>query len=228
MRTKGISFWIRAAKGIMGRSERGFRKQGAVLALAGFLCVLPSSPQFGQSVPTVAPSGQQTPVPLPHLYWHFLMHQNHLDRVAAQREKEGKDGTWLRNYYQQKMRLTDPQFAPVRETAVRLEAELNEIDAKVKAIIDAAHARYPRALKSPKDLPPVPPELYALRDEHEAVIAREVGGLKSALGPDRSAKLEAFLQHDFAPNVTVHLVAHPQRRDLTKRRSSSRPKAVQQ
>src|SRR5579863_6986071 len=156
MRTAGKCFWRRAPMQISGRCGRALGGQGKVLALVGFLCILPSSLQFGQSGPNVPLTGQQTRVPLPHLYWHFLMHQNYLDQVASQREREGKDGTWLRKYYQQRLGLTDSEFAPVRESAVRLQAELNEIDAKAKTVVDDLHARYPRVVKSAKDLPPVP------------------------------------------------------------------------
>ncbi len=96
-----------------------------------------------------------------------------------------------------------------RLVASKLESELNEIDAKVQAIVQAARAAHPRVLKSPNDLPPVPPELLALRDQHEAAIEREVTNLRATLGPDHTAKIDAFLQNEFARKVTRQLVSPP-------------------
>lgn len=196
-------------------------------ALALAAAILMSALAPGQSVGNPPPTGPRAPVPLPHLYWHFLVHQDHLDRAAAVREKQGKDGGWLRNHYQQKLGFTDAEFVPVRQTAQRLEAELNVIDAKVQAIVNAARAAHPRVLKSASDLPALPPELLALRDQHEAVIEREAANLKSALGPDRTAKLEAFLQNQFARNVTAHVMNPPRPGNPTKTQPGVFRKEVQ-
>ncbi len=156
-----------------------------------------------------AQNPQRIPVPMTHLYWHFLLLQNHLDRVAAAHEQQGQDGSALRNYYQQRIGFTDSQFALVREAGLRLEPELRAIDAEVKAVIDADHARHPRVLASPKDLPPVPPELTELQRKREQTIEYEVGSLKLALGARQTAKLETFLTHEFAPSVTALPVGGP-------------------
>ncbi len=55
---------------------------------------------------------QPKPIPLPHLYWHFLVYQNHLDTTAAAHESQGKDGQWLRAYLQKKLAFSDSEFAP--------------------------------------------------------------------------------------------------------------------
>jgi len=97
--------------------------------------------------------------------------------------------------------FNDAQFAFVREAGLRLEPELRAIDAEVKALIDADHARHPRVLASPKDLPPPIPELAELQSKRERTIDREVQGLRLALGRQQTAKLEAFLTQEFAHNV---------------------------
>jgi hypothetical protein len=156
-----------------------------------------------------AQNTQRIPVPVPHLYWHFLILQNHLDRVAAAHEQRGEDGSALRIYYQKRIGFTDSQFAKVREAALRLEPELKAIDAEVTAVIDADHARHPRMLASPKDLPPVPPELTELQRKREQTIEYEVGSLKLALGARQTAKLGTFLTQEFAHNVTARRVDLP-------------------
>jgi hypothetical protein len=192
----------------------------------GIIFFITASLALGQTASIPPPGGERTPLPLSHLYWHFLIHQDHLDRAAVLRQKQGKDGSWLHDYYQRRLGFNDAEFRPVRQTALRLEAELNDIDAKVKSVVKAARAAHPRVLKSPRDLPPLPPELYELREQHEAAIAREVARLKAALGVERTAKLEAFLRNDFAPNVTHHVLNPPRPGDGTKRLAPAPPKEV--
>jgi hypothetical protein len=171
--------------------------------------ILGSSLALGQSVKNPSPTGRQTPVPLPHLYGHFLIEQDHLDRAAAQLEKQGKSGAWVRDHYQKKLGFTDAEYAPVRESAQRLETELNAIDAKVQKTVAAVRAAHSRVVRSPSELPPVLPELFTLRDQHEAVIQQEVVSLKAELGPKRAAKLDTFLQNEFAPKITRQVVTPP-------------------
>src|SRR5262249_40343119 len=93
----------------VGKASKGPRKPGLSLArlisFMGWLCLLVNSLAFGQAT-SQATSGSASPqasqtrrAPLSHLYWHFLLHQNHLDKSAAAREQQGKDGNWLRNHY---------------------------------------------------------------------------------------------------------------------------------
>lgn len=156
-----------------------------------------------------AQTAQQHPVPLNHLYWHFLLLQNHLDRVAAAQEQHGQDGSAVRNYYKQRLGFTDSQFAVVRNAGLQLEPELKAIAAEVKTVIDTDRARHPRVLASPRDLPPVPPELGVLQQKHEAAIESAVHKLKVALGTEGATKLETFLTREFVHNVTAHSVELP-------------------
>ena len=87
---------------------------GLAGALLGVLVGVPAMAQTGVPLPANA---QKVPVSLPHQYWHFLVYQNHLDSLATQREQQGRDGSYLRNHFQQKLGLTDAQFALVRSTA---------------------------------------------------------------------------------------------------------------
>ncbi|MGO9096736.1 MAG: hypothetical protein ACLQGV_16140 [Bryobacteraceae bacterium] len=179
--------------------------------LVGLLCILLSSPAWAQP-PGSRPASQPATthrISLPHLYRHFLAFQNHLDRVAAELDKQGKDGSGLRNHFQQTLGFDDSQFGAVRETALTLEAKLKDQDAKAKAIIDATRAKYPRALHSPADLPPVPPELVQLQRERDSIIEEQVAALKAKLGATPASTLDAFLEHHFAPTVTVNHVGPP-------------------
>jgi|SRR5579859_7264673 len=145
-------------------------------------------------------------VPTHILYRHFLAYQSHLDRAAAAAAEQGKNASDLRNHFQQRLGFSDSQFAFVRAAAVKMDADLAPIDAKARAIIDAVHKQHPGPLKSRADLPPVPPELEQLQQQRDQLIKNEVTALKTALGPKDAAKLDALLQNDFAPNVTVQTI----------------------
>jgi hypothetical protein len=179
-------------------------KRARALGLAGgLLCFIAASLAFGQAPSTGMPGSQSKRVSLPHLYWHFLIYQNHLDQVAAQRVANGKDGSWLSNHFEQKLGFTDAQFAVVRATAQRLAPELQAVDAQAMAFIAAYRAAHPHQPGSPPLSGPAPPEIAALMQQHEAVIQKEIANLQSVLGPELSARLENFLQTQFALNVTV-------------------------
>lgn len=156
-----------------------------------------------------AQNTQQVPVPVNHLYWHFLLLQNHLDRVAAVREQQGEDGSALRNYYRERLGFSEPQFAVVRGAGLQLEPELQAIDAQVKAVIDADRARHSKVLANRGELPPLPPELVALQQRREAAIDTAVSRLKAALGEPDTARLQTFLTKEFVHNVTARRVAVP-------------------
>jgi hypothetical protein len=190
---------------------------GHLVIFIGLFCLLAIPPAFGQAaVDGSSQTGQGGRIPLSHLYQHFLLHQNHLDKTAATREQQGKDGQWLRNYYQQRLGFKDSEFAMVRKAATQLESDLKQIDTEVQTIIQADRARHPRVLLSPNDLPPVPPRLLELRDQRAAVIQRYVDSLTSVLGRELAAKLDAFLEDEFAPNVSIRYVSPPRPHDPDK------------
>jgi hypothetical protein len=155
------------------------------------------------------PKTSDTPVSLPHLYWHFLLYQNHLDKAAADHEKNGKDGSWLRDHYQRELGLSDSDFSEIRGSARRLELELNRINTRVTEIIKAERVAHPDRMIDPSQLPGVSPELVSLQEQHEDAITTEVQHLRSALGPENVKKLEDFLETKFAPSVKVQRIGPP-------------------
>lgn len=206
------------------RTRGGLMKPMLVVAL---FCLLATSAGFGQTASSSPSANQNLRAPMSHLYWHFLLHQQHLDKTAASREQQGKDGSWLRTYYQQRLGFSDSQFSNVREAAVQLKSDLKQIDDEVQAIIRVDRARHSRVLLSTNDLPSVPPRLMELRDQREAVIQRDMDNLRGALGPKLAAKLDAFLENDFAPNVKIQYVGPPRQHDPSKEAVPPFPTEVQ-
>lgn len=169
------------------------------LLRAGLFLAIATCVSHGQTQSPTRPS-------LPVLYRHFLAYQNHLDRAADKMDREGRDGSELRDHFQRKLGFTPAQFNKVRASALRLEAKLQEHDAKIRNVIDTSRAKYPRVLRGPEDLPPLPPELLDLQRQRNALIEKEVVDLKAELGAKRASQLDALIENDFAPNVTVQEV----------------------
>lgn len=153
------------------------------------------------SAQQAANSAQTKSVPLPHLYWHLLEWQNHLDSTAAAHEKNGQDGTWLRTYLQNKLRFTDSEFAPVRASAQHLKAALASLDAQAQPLIKADRALYAQGVLAKGDPLPDLAQYKALDQQRETAITDEVAQLNAALGPTNSARLQTFIQKSFSTNV---------------------------
>jgi hypothetical protein len=66
--------------------------------------------QQTQSQPNA--SSQLKPVSLPHLYWHFLIHQSELDAFAAKLDAQGQ-AEGLRNDLQTQLGFSDGDYAAV-------------------------------------------------------------------------------------------------------------------
>jgi hypothetical protein len=195
--------FTRLSRGLLSEPKTKVRVSILFVVLCSLLNVSASGQSQGPNN-----SGNREAVPLPTLYRHFLAYQTHLDRAGAALDQRGEHGSELRDHFQRKLGFTDEEFAPVRTTALRLEAELADHDSKLKAAIDAARAQHPKTLRSPSELPPVPPELLQMQKERDTLIQNELDQLNRALGPNRAAKLQSLIQNDFAPNVTVQTV-HP-------------------
>jgi hypothetical protein len=231
-----FSFWWAVALGPAQTPSAPVTGQRVPLIIRPVPATGPSSSRAGTSMPldrrslsgvtqdanSSGLSLKHSPPSLPHLYWHFLLYQNHLDRAAAAHEQQRKDGNWLRNHFQQRLNFSDAQFAIVRQTAQRLEPELKEITSKAKVIIEADRAwarSNPSAFADssasgavtvgtvggPRRVIPQTPgraQLKELQQQHEDMIQKEVSSLKTALGPELAAKLDNFLQTTWARNVT--------------------------
>ncbi len=140
-----------------------------------------------------------------HLYWHFLLYQNYLDRKAAIRQKQGKDGSELRNHFQRRLQFTDAQYEVVRQAGLQLEADLKIESAKAAPII-AQDREWIKLHGRSSGPPPGHSQVQRLQKEREAVITNAVDRLNQALGPQTSAKFQSFIDTEWAPHVTVHTV----------------------
>lgn len=144
-----------------------------------------------------------TSVSLTHLYWHMLMWQNHLDQTAADHERSGRDGTWLRTYLQRRLGFNDAEFKPVRQSAQHLQVTIAGLDAQAKAVVKQQRILYGEGLLSASDPPSDLPELRELSQQREVAINRQITQMNAALGPVNSERLKFFVERVFARNVRV-------------------------
>jgi len=144
------------------------------------------------------PAAAQQPIPIEHQYLHLLRWQIHLDKVAAEHEKQGKDGAWLRNALQKQLHFTDQQFAPVRESAQRLASSLNAIDAKAKSTMTGYRAQSTNGRLSAEQRAALRAQIRPIQAERENALAAEIATLNANLGPDGTARLRRFIDKQFS------------------------------
>jgi hypothetical protein len=186
--------------------KRGLRLFGTIGAIAVLLglwrpaeAATPSSDVSAGKVPVGKPM-QPT---VPHLYWLFLMYQNHLDRAAAVRQQSGKDSAWLRDHFQRRLGFTDTQFGVVRASALRLEVDLKTINLQARLITQSDMVWRRQQGVDQKVPGPGHVQIQQLQKESEGKIENEIDRLNRELGPEPSAKLEAFITKEWINHVSA-------------------------
>ncbi len=192
---------------VEGKSNPPERGRGIPIPTAGLFCILTCAFALGQVAgPVPAPPVNLRPVPTSRLYYDFLMFVTRIDHKADQREEQNIDSEVMRNHQQTMLGFTDQEFAPIRATAHRLEAELKEIDDQDKA-----------AIHGDREAHPLQPETYAavkdLKEEHGAAFEKEVSQLKHDLGASAANRLDIYLQTHINPKSTTHLPQPPRASD---------------
>ncbi len=166
---------------------------------------------------------QPKPVPLAHLYWHFLSFQQHLDEAVAAREKTGKDlqgGPALRASLQNQLGFSDADYAPIRTSSERLVPIVKALDAQAAAINASIKSLKQNGIVPSGGASPDPEKLQALHAQREVAINAEIASLTQALSPQNKAALDRFLVQFFAPKNTV--------RPVSSSTGQTAPAAVQQ
>ena len=132
----------------------------------------------------------------------FLMMVTRNVRASAEGDQEA--GSTIGPHpmdYQRQLGITDEEFALVCAAAQRLEARNKEISAAEKPMINAYYAAIPTS-----------PELITLSQQREGTIEKEVSNLQRVLGPDLSARLDAYIHaHLQSQEGTPELDSDPTR-----------------
>lgn len=137
-------------------------------------------------------------------------------KKAAALEREGQDNSALKTYFKRRAELDDVAARMLDEIASGCHRELQQLDAKAKALTDVFKARYPGGRVPHGELPQPPPaELRALSEERDAIVLRCRDLLRASLSDETFSRL-----HDFVKRRDVSGIKPPQVEQLP---SASRP-----
>src|SRR6266850_4641496 len=106
-------------------------------------------------------------------------------------QRQGKDTTALRSFFQHKANLSEFQARILDTVAAECVRQVDAQDARAQQIISAFRLRFPPG-KLPKGvkLPPPPPELTQMQNERDAMILSARDRLRIALGEDEFQRFE--------------------------------------
>jgi small-conductance mechanosensitive channel len=159
---------------------------------------------YGRGQQTTTQSSTLSPVPLSHLYWHFLQYQHHLDEKSEELEKQGQSGDTVRSLMQSQLKMPDVQFASMHKASDRLSASMSEWNARVQHL----RSLYIQS-KPSKDIPLTPEQqqlhdqLKQMNDEREAILTEQMNSLDNELSTSDRAAFRDFLTKKIASKVVI-------------------------
>ena len=143
------------------------------------------------------------PVPLDHLYFHFFVYQVHLDQVAAEHEKQGKDGRWLRDHFEKELGFSDGELGTIRATAVYVTEQVKILNDRAVGII-SSDVFAPRDINGQRKLTLSGVDrLKLLNQDREDLLKTQIANLNRHLGPTASQTLEHYLLTRVATQTSV-------------------------
>lgn len=128
-------------------------------------------------------------------YLQLFRHIAAFKKKAAGLEREGRDSSALKTYFKRRAELDDVAARILDDVASGCNRELQQLDAKAKALTDVFKARYPGGRVPHGELPlPPPTELRALSEERDAIVLRYRDLLRASLGDETFSRLDNFVQ----------------------------------
>ena len=176
------------------------------VALASLLCAQQNGPAGNNSGQTQ--SGP--PIGVPALYRAFFRHLAFLDQQADALDAQGKDGSALRNFYQNAIGLTVEEAAVLKQAGGACVTAVQQTDQAAQQLIQAARAKFPdRKVPSAAALPKPPAELGLLNKQRDDVSNLWIANLRASLGPASFQKLDTYVQTRFVRQVSSVAVPNP-------------------
>lgn len=97
----------------------------------------------------------------------------------------------------------------LRDASYRLNADLQKTDRRAQVHIEKYRKLATELVAEGKALPPIPQEVRDLERERTALLIQHYVALRTALGSEGVAQLDAYLGHDFAPHLKLKRTAMP-------------------
>lgn len=140
------------------------------------------------------------------VYQHFLSWVDRLDN-AASTSNAAAPYRFAEPF--SRAGLQHSELDTLRHEAHKLAADLQKKDAAANVTIAKYRASAKAAAAQGAALPPPPPELLHLERERTAIVVQHYVALRSALGSDATARLDGYLNYEFAPHMKMKRVATP-------------------
>jgi len=125
-----------------------------------------------------------------------------MKRAAVRLERQGRNGSSLRNHVKKEARLKDEQARAVDRIALETEQEIAHTDKQATKIINAIRVRYPKGrLNDGESLPLPPPELHTLNEQRKNIILQARERLRAALGEAEFKRFDDFTKEKTARKI---------------------------
>ena len=134
-------------------------------------------------------------------YWFLFRQQNFINKKAAEAERQGKDSSFLRKYYQNEAKLDDRQAAILSEIATQCDLEVRALEAEAKLVVDRLRAEQAKAPVKLNERPKPSPELQALQQRMDNVVRQGRNQLERALGPSSFNDFQSFVRDKVASQI---------------------------
>jgi hypothetical protein len=114
--------------------------------------------------------------------------------MGEKREREGQPAGAISRSVAVKAGLDSAQADALGRVAARMSTRVAPLDERAKAIIQAAHERYPGGRLPPGvKPPPPPPELHQLQLQRDVLVEQALQELEGELGPAAMTKLSGYV-----------------------------------
>lgn len=162
-----------------------------------------ATPASQSQTASAAPTETTNPAIPDHVvYWQLFHHNTVLMKQAEETERQGKDASFLRNFYKHEAKLNDNQAEILREISTSCELEVSAVDQDAKLLIQNLRAAHPGGRLQPGEkLPPPPPQLQALQQRRNSAILHARDRLSQAFGATAFSEFQKFVNEKVKPKI---------------------------
>ena len=152
--------------------------------------------------PQAAPPAAATEIPDQVSYLFLFRHLAHLQKLAKEQQKKGKDGSGFQRRFQLVLDIDEEQYKAVNDIALSTTSEIDKLDQQARVIVEAFKERYPDgALPEGLPAPPPPAELAALQQQRDDAVLRGGRRIREALGDGEFARFNEIVKSRIRPNA---------------------------
>ncbi len=178
----------------------------AAVLLAGH----PAAPAQTTAAPATAPTSATAPqIPLSHLYLHFFLYESHLEHLEEAHPTVNPKGKPLKEHLRLKTGLSQDEWKSVAASSLRMESAHKSVVQQVNALVESDRVTC-KASATLCTAPPSLTQIKTLQQQHQQALDAEIKALETSLGPDSTAKFQAYLKTDLATHIKLTPVSAAQ------------------